>query len=207
MTATALQAVRKLQGYSANEVIRLLLRRAETLNIPVMSATSLKTKISRWENGHERVSEPYRRLFRDIYGRTNEELGFPPEPEDEETGELLARLTVVRTLDGATVEIFRQQINNARHIDRRYGAITVLDQLRATIKQVESLLGYSTTRGHRELLAGILTEASAPSPAGKPSTATPYAKPGTTTNAPKPPHWRQARPPSTPTHPHNRRSS
>jgi tetratricopeptide (TPR) repeat protein len=161
MGGTALQDVRKLQGYSVNEVIRLLLGRAETLNIPVMSATSLKTKISRWENGHERVSEPYRRLFRDIYGRTNEELGFPPEVEDEETGELLARLAVARTLDGATVEIFRQQINNARHIDRRYGAITVLDQLRATIKQIESLLGYSTTRGHRELLAGILTEASA----------------------------------------------
>ena len=35
-----------------------------------MSPASLKTKLSRWENGHEAVGLPeYRRLFRDIYGR------------------------------------------------------------------------------------------------------------------------------------------
>jgi tetratricopeptide (TPR) repeat protein len=161
MTATTLQAVRRLQGYSVAEVIRLMLRRADALNIPVMSTTSLKTKISRWENGHEQVSEPYRRLFRDIYGRTNEELGFPAELEDEEAGELLTRLAVARSVDAGTVQIFRQQIENARHVDRRFGGITVLDQLRCTIKQMEDLLGYSTSRGQRELLAGVLTEASA----------------------------------------------
>lgn len=161
MTGTTLQAVRKLQGYSVAEVIRMLLRRADTLNIPIMSATSLKTKISRWENGHEQLSQPYRRLFRDIYGRTNEELGFPAEPEDEQADELLARLAVARTIDPATVEIFRHQIDNARHVDRRFGAITILDQLRCTIKQMENLLGYSTSRSHRELLAAVLTQACA----------------------------------------------
>jgi transcriptional regulator with XRE-family HTH domain len=161
MTGTRLQAVRKLLGYSVAEVIRMLLHRAEALNIPVMSATSLKTKISRWENGREQVSEPYRRLFRDIYGRTNEELGFPPEVEDNEAGELLARLTVARSVDAGTVELFRQQVEHARHVDRRFGAITVLDQLRGTITQMQDLLGYSTTRGQRELLAVVLTEASA----------------------------------------------
>ena len=54
-----------------------------------MSAASLKTKLSRWENGHEAVGLPeYRRLFRDIYGRTDAELGLPveddgPSPTDD----------------------------------------------------------------------------------------------------------------------------
>jgi tetratricopeptide (TPR) repeat protein len=159
--ATKLQAVRKLHGYSAGEVIRMLLRRAETLNVPVMSAASLKTKLSRWENGHEPVSQPYWRLFRDIYGRTNDELGFPPEVEDEEANELLSRLALARTVDASTVELFRQQVETARHVDRRFGGVAVLDQLRSTIKQIEGLLSYSTLRGQSVQLAGILTEASA----------------------------------------------
>ncbi|HEY0639827.1 MAG TPA: tetratricopeptide repeat protein [Pseudonocardiaceae bacterium] len=162
MGENQLKAVRQQHGYSVAEVIRMMCQRAAVLNIPVMSAVSLKTKISRWENGHEPVSQPgYRRLFREIYGRTNAELGFPPEPEDSDADELLARIAVARSLDAGTVELFRRQVDTARHVDRRFGGVTVLDQLRATIAQIESLLGYSTQRGHREQLAGVLTEASA----------------------------------------------
>ncbi|MFC4003982.1 tetratricopeptide repeat protein [Prauserella oleivorans] len=160
MAATRLQAVRKHLGYKADEVIRLLIQRGEALGVPVMSPTSLKTKLSRWENGHEQVSEPYRRLFRDIYGRTNEELGFPPEDEDEEVTELRARLAVARSVDAAAVDAFRRQIDNARHVDRQFGGITLLDQLRSIIKQLEDLLSHSTARGQREALAEVLTEAS-----------------------------------------------
>lgn len=66
----------------------MLIQRADVLDIPVMAAASLKTKLSRWENGHEAVSEPYQRLFREIYGRANEELGFPPDIEDGDAAEL-----------------------------------------------------------------------------------------------------------------------
>lgn len=159
---TLLQQVRHKQKYSAGAVIGMMLARAEKLNLAIMSPTSLKTKLSRWENGHESVSLPvYRRLFRDIYGRTNEELGFPPEEGDDEAEELLAQLTLARTVDAGTVEIFRQQVEHARHVDRRFGGVTVLDQLRSNIQQIENLLGYSTLRGQREALAGVLTEASA----------------------------------------------
>ena len=160
--ATKLQQARRSLGYSAGTVIEMLLRRAEKLNFSVMSPTSLKTKLSRWENGHEPVSLPeYRRLFRDIYGRTNEELGFPPDDGDDEAEELLAQLSIARTVDASTVELFRQQVEQARHVDRRFGGVTVLDQLRSHVQQIENLLGYSTLRGQREALAGVLTEASA----------------------------------------------
>lgn len=109
--ATKLQQVRRSLGYSAGTVLELLLRRAEKLNFSIMSPASLKTKLSRWENGHEPVSLPeYRRLFRDIYGRTNEELGFPPDNGDDEAEELLAQLSIARTVDAGMVEVFRQQV-------------------------------------------------------------------------------------------------
>jgi tetratricopeptide (TPR) repeat protein len=160
MAKTRLRAVRDQLGYSSAEVIRLLQQRASALGLAIMSPTSLKTKLSVWENGHESVSDLYWRLFRDVYGRTNEELGFPPEQEDSEAAELRSRLAVARTVDADMVELFRRQVDDARHVDRRFGAVTLLDQLRGSIKQVEDLLMYGAARGMREPLAGVLTEAS-----------------------------------------------
>src|SRR6185312_8901613 len=75
---TKLQAVRRELGYPAATVLRLLAERARAHNVTIMTPASLKTKLSRWENGHEAVGLPeYRRLFREIYGRTDAELGFP----------------------------------------------------------------------------------------------------------------------------------
>jgi tetratricopeptide (TPR) repeat protein len=161
MAETRLQAVRRHLGYKADDVIKMLLRRADTLAIPVMSATSLKTKLSRWENGREAVSQPYRRLFRDVYGRTNDELGFPEEESNDEADELISRLAQARSLDAETVEIFRRQIDQARHVDRRFGGVALLDQLRSNIGQMQGLLGFSTMHGQRRALAGVLTEAAA----------------------------------------------
>lgn len=163
MAATRLQEARQQRGYSAQEVITMILRRAAMLGIPVMTPTSLKTNLSRWENGRTTASATYQRLFRDIYGLINEELGFPPAPEDneDEVEELRSRLTIARTVDAGTVALFRQQVETARHVDRRFGGITVLDELRSQIAQIERLLDYSTMRGQREALAGVLTEAAA----------------------------------------------
>ncbi|MFI7675147.1 tetratricopeptide repeat protein [Actinophytocola sp. NPDC049390] len=161
MPATKLQEARRQRGYSAQDVITMMLQRAQMLGMPIMSEASLKTKLSVWENGRTAVSPTYQRLFRDIYGLTNEELGFPPELDDGEVEELRSRLTIARSVDAGTVALFRQQVENARHVDRQFGGITVLDELRSQIAQIERLLGYSTMRGQREALAGVLTEAAA----------------------------------------------
>ncbi len=50
---TSLQTVRRHLDYTAAQVIDLLTRRAAALNLPIASKTSLKTKLSRWENGKE----------------------------------------------------------------------------------------------------------------------------------------------------------
>src|SRR4051794_2771512 len=100
---TRLQAVRLALGYSQDEVIRRLGSRATERRYAVASPSSLRTMLSRWENGHDDVTEPdYQALFRDIYGRTNEELGFPPEPADDSATELRERLSAARSIDRAT---------------------------------------------------------------------------------------------------------
>jgi hypothetical protein len=157
---TSLQTVRRQLGYTAAQVIDLVTRRADALHLPVANKASLKTKLSRWENGKEQPSEIYRRLFREIYGRTSPELGFPDEPEEEpEAAELRSRLAVARTLDQETVEVFSHQVDHARRVDRRCGALTQLDQLRTQIDQVQHLLTYSAGP-QRPALAGVLVEAS-----------------------------------------------
>ena len=136
--------------------------RAAAHQIPIMTAASLKTKLSRWENGHEAVGLPeYRRLFREIYGRTDAELGFPtdngtPRPADE----LRARLAAARTVDPATITAFRAQIDATRRLDRQFGGLTQLDQLRGHIDHVTGLLTHGPAAGHRAALAAALTEAS-----------------------------------------------
>jgi hypothetical protein len=159
--ATKLQSTRKQLGYSAADTIALLGARATKHGIPIMSPSSLKTKLSRWESGHEGVGLPeYRRLFREIYGRTNTELGFPPEHIDAETEELRARLAAARTIDAAAVEVFRRQVEHTRRIDRQFGGLTQLEQLRHHIDQVTGLLRDTVGNGHRAELAGVLCEAS-----------------------------------------------
>src|SRR5438270_12715966 len=117
---TSLQTARRHLGYTAAQVIDLLTRRAHALNLPIATKASLKTKLSRWENGKEQPSEIYRRLFREIYGRTDAELGFPDEPEeDPEPAELRARPAAARTVDRETVEVFHHQLDHARLLDRR----------------------------------------------------------------------------------------
>jgi tetratricopeptide (TPR) repeat protein len=157
---TSLQTVRRHLGYTAAQVIDLLTHRAHALNLPIATRVSLKTKLSRWENGKEQPSEIYQRLFREIYGRTSAELGFPDQPEeDPEAAELRSRLATARTVDAEIVDVFRNQVDQARHVDRRFGAITLLDQLRAQIDQVLQLLSYRAGP-QRPALAGVLVEAS-----------------------------------------------
>ncbi|MBB3053091.1 tetratricopeptide (TPR) repeat protein [Prauserella isguenensis] len=159
--ATKLQRVRKAElGLKAAEVIDLLIRCADNRGIPIMEASSLKTRLSLWENGHATVSEPYRRLFREIYGRRNSDLGFPDDEDDNEVGELRSRLALARNVDEGAVEAFRQQVDNARRADRQFGGVLLLEQLQHLIDQITGLLRHSTARGQREALAGVLTEAS-----------------------------------------------
>ena len=71
-----LAAAREQLGWSQARLVSELERRGRTTGLAVMSTPSLKTALSRWENGHVQPDRHYRKLLRDIYGLTDAELGF-----------------------------------------------------------------------------------------------------------------------------------
>ncbi len=157
---TKLQGVRLALGYSQERVVRLLLEQAVRRGVHIAAPASLLVMLSRWENGRTEVTEPeYHALFRDIYGRTNEELGFSTEQQDDSTKELRERLQRARSVDRATVELFRRQVDETRHLDRRFGAVPLLDQLNTQIVQLDKLLRYGAAASERAALAEVLADA------------------------------------------------
>ncbi|WP_256335092.1 tetratricopeptide repeat protein [Lentzea albidocapillata] len=140
--------------------MRFFLKRGPLIGVSVASESSLPIMLSRWENGGVEVTEPgYRKLFREFYGRANEELGFPPELESESVEELRNRLVVARSVDRDTLDMFQRQVNDLRSSDQRFGAVVVLDQLNQLVRQMESIRSFSVSTRHRQQLARTLTDA------------------------------------------------
>ena len=74
---TQLQAARKARGWSLLRMLAELQRRAEFRGLAVPSRSSLKTELSRWENGHVTPKEPYVGLLAEISRAHPAELGLP----------------------------------------------------------------------------------------------------------------------------------
>ncbi|GAA0242903.1 hypothetical protein GCM10010492_47680 [Saccharothrix mutabilis subsp. mutabilis] len=152
--------MREEQGKTQDQVIRFLLKRGPQIGVAVASESSLPIMLSRWENGHVEVTDPgYRRLFREFYGRTNEELGFPPDLLSESTEELRDRLVIARGVDRETLDLFQSQVNSIRGSDKRFGSLPVLDQLNTLIGQMEKVRTFSVNTASRQRLAATLTDA------------------------------------------------
>jgi hypothetical protein len=85
----------------------------------------------------------------------------PDERTDRPVGELRDRIAVARRVDTATVAALHGQIEQARLLDRQFGGVHHLDQLRHQIDHMQELLTHLPAVGQRAALAGALTEASA----------------------------------------------
>lgn len=156
-----LRQARLERGLKQSQVVARVRTIADRMDVGVMAATSLSVTISMWENGKRTPDPVYRKIFRELYGKTNEELGFPPDPAAEPlTEELADHLVIAQRVDAETVELFRQQTEVVRRTDRRLGSAVRLDQLRSHIGEVEHLLRHTIIRQHREQLAAALADAS-----------------------------------------------
>jgi tetratricopeptide (TPR) repeat protein len=154
-----LQAARSALGWSQEKLARAINARAVPHGLSVRPIASRKTDISRWENGWVTPEPPMRAVLREIYGRTDAELGFPP--GGGVFGEELAeRLVIAGRVDSETVEMFRREVDGVRHADRRFGSAARLEQLRGHIDEVEERLQYTLLRHDRVPLASVLVEAS-----------------------------------------------
>ncbi|USX49474.1 tetratricopeptide repeat protein [Lentzea sp. HUAS12] len=155
-----LRTVRDELGYTQAQVVRFFLARRQQIGGAQATEQSMLIMMSRWENSHVEVTDPaYQRLFREFYGRTNEELGFPSEVENQSAEELRERLIIARSIDPATLDMFQRQVNDLRSSDHKFGAVVVLDQLNSLVRQIEDYRTFSVSSRHRERLAAILTDA------------------------------------------------
>jgi hypothetical protein len=76
VAATELQAARLDLGWTQDRTIRELLQAARDEGVSIAKPSSLKTMLSRWENGHGGPDVVDTRLLCRAYGRTPEELGL-----------------------------------------------------------------------------------------------------------------------------------
>ena len=80
----SLRDARRDRGWSQTTAVARLRELAERGGVDVASAASLKTQLSRWENGTI-PDEPYRTLLAELYQRELGELGIDVTPHWERT--------------------------------------------------------------------------------------------------------------------------
>lgn len=162
---TRLQAARLERGWKQSHVLAELKRLGQRHGIPIAEGPSLKTMLSRWENGHGGIGEDYRRLFREIYGRDDAELGFTGDqrggPLDDPADELRQRLATATSVDPGLVRLLVLQTDHMRVMDRQLGAPTLLEQIRGHVAHLEELLSHAVLSTERQPLASVLSDAAA----------------------------------------------
>lgn len=161
---TPLRRARADFGWKVPRLMVVLRRCAPQVGISLGSDKSLKTTISRHENGRVAPGEDWRKLYRLAYGRTDDELGFTdavpsdaPSPADD----LRNRIATARRVDMALVRQMQQQVHHIRLLDRRLGAPSLLEQTRTVITTLNELVAYSLQPSVRAALSAVLSDAGA----------------------------------------------
>ncbi|MGK5681333.1 XRE family transcriptional regulator [Actinoplanes sp. URMC 104] len=163
---TRLQAARAARGLKQTQVIAELTRRAEVAGLAIASPSSLQMLLSSFENGRRAVSEPYRMLFRAIYGLTDDELFAPTDANDHDADKaeyaaLARRITAARSVDKFTIEMLARQTDYLRTMDRRIGAAALVDQMSGHLATIEESLSHAVLPSVRQRLAAILADSAA----------------------------------------------
>lgn len=110
-----------------------------------------------------------RRLLEHIFGCSVDELLAPPADTTGEStdvdswhrsaDELRAALASTRHIDGEAMHLLAEQIDLTRRLDRRLGAVTLLDSLRHQAHTIEQLARHTVSPALRAKLAAILADA------------------------------------------------
>src|SRR5688500_14520404 len=74
--ATPLQTARLEMGWKQAQTIHALRQAASDEGLSIATVRSLKTMLSRWENGHDCPDAVSQRLLCRIYGKSSDDLGF-----------------------------------------------------------------------------------------------------------------------------------
>jgi transcriptional regulator with XRE-family HTH domain len=160
---TSLRAARAARGWSQTEAARALAELASTRGVVVASAASLKTQLSRWENGHATPEPPYRALLGELYAGAGVDLA-PTDPASagpaDPAERLRARLAAAAAVDDDVIALWRTQLTTARQLDDRLGAAGAGDAVRVLVEQLEAVLPHLPDPDRRRPVAVLLARAS-----------------------------------------------
>lgn len=158
-----LRAARQDRGWSQADAARELVRLAARTGSVVAGPASLKTQLSRWENGHATPEPEYRALLGRLYDRGPGDLGLEP-PADPPAGRdpfsaLRAGLAEAEGLDGPSLALLRDQLDATVRLDRRLGAAGAGEALAAQVDRLVVLAGHTLPEPARRAVHGLLADA------------------------------------------------
>jgi transcriptional regulator with XRE-family HTH domain len=158
-----LRAAREARGWSQPQAARELAALARSRGAPVAGAASLKTLLSRWENGHALPEPQYRGLLAELYGRTPAELGIAGPPADPEgagaTARFRAALGAAAALDGAALDLWREQLDVASRLDDELGTTGAGEIVRALVERLDDVARHTITSSRRAAVSAVLAPA------------------------------------------------
>jgi transcriptional regulator with XRE-family HTH domain len=119
---TPLRAARLSRNWSQLRVVVQLEALGAARGLPMPSRMSLKTQLSRWENGHVRPKEPYCSLLAEIYTVTPTELGLAlvPAPMTLRSS-IHAPLVTISRITADSVALMDELLRTYAHADNEVG--------------------------------------------------------------------------------------
>jgi tetratricopeptide (TPR) repeat protein len=130
--ATALQGARLTLGWKQSRVLVALSALAERDKIGIAAPHSLKTMLSRWENGNGHPDQLYQRLLCEVYDRDAADLGFSAAAH-------LSR-SIAPALNVEMVEYFSAVFAQHVRADHLMGPHHLVDVVRAQVELLDRIL-------------------------------------------------------------------
>jgi transcriptional regulator with XRE-family HTH domain len=160
-----LRAARAAAGWSQSAAAARLAELAGARGAAVAGAASLKTQLSRWENGHALPEPLYRDLLSELYERTPAELGIAPvadpaSPAGSGPARFRAALATAGAAGRAGAALWWDQLAAIRRLDDELGAAGAGGAVDAQIERLTGIVRHALDPAARTELAAVLAAVS-----------------------------------------------
>ena len=163
-TSNGLRAARSNRGWSLTTEAERIVELGRERGQAVATVSSLRSQISRWENGHALPDPQYRELLSDLLGHSAAELGIGgvvTAPGSDPASRLHAALDAAAAVDAAALALWREQLDSAQRLDDELGATAAGSLVRAQITALEEALTHTVAPPGRRGVARVLSTACA----------------------------------------------
>lgn len=159
---SALRTERAARGWSLSDAAREIGALAARTGRQVASPASLRTQLSRWENGRVAADADSLALLAELYGRQDLRArgeGDPESPSASAADRLRVAVARADAVDDATLDLLRAQLALSAELDATLGAAGAGTAVAAQIDQLDATSVHTTDPARRRVVAGLLAQA------------------------------------------------